>query len=407
MTIYQTLEDIADYISDVIGDVPRFGYRDAALSNDNGIPGHNTFSDNNSNNVPLADGTKLTPQEAEKGFRDRLSTLSREMFTHFFGRVSYNFNKLKQLMADVLDIYKREYAHNFREYDSNIVYEDGDVCYIVAGLVRYCFISVIDNNSSPIVYNGNGTFDFDSDCWQMLQEKRTVIHPVGEPFLWFDSNNIPAGCINFSNGQTYVWNDPVYDFSSLKGDISFISLMEWWGSFGASYNENTGFTVPLINERYHISKPTGNTVAPVPAVIPEHAHPVATAPATQTVSASGHTHPLTFSASSHEHYAGWLNEGYDTFTGAYLGYVSSSSIVDFQSGKKYMDQDDDRSWWQKAVQTTSKTNSVTMGAHAGVAVPDTTLSHTHTASGTTGAWEMPAGKYRPGTVSACLLLRYK
>ena len=126
-SIYQNLEDIKEGLDNTVSTVPRFGYTSAALANDAGIAGHNTYSDNNDNNVPTSEGTYLTNQEREKGFRDTLNTLSREMFTHFFGRVSYNFNKLRSFLSNFIDTYKKDYAHNFREYDKSIAYDTGDV----------------------------------------------------------------------------------------------------------------------------------------------------------------------------------------------------------------------------------------------------------------------------------------
>ena len=407
MSIYQDLENIENSLDSDVGTIQRFGYTEAALAADAGIEGHNTYSDANMNNVPTDEGTYLTTQEREKGFRDRLSTLSRAFFTHFFGRVSYNFNKLKTLFSNVIATYKKDYARNFREYDKNITYVAGDVCYIVVGNIRYSFVSLVDSNTDEIVYNGNGTFDYDNSCWRILIERRVLTHPVGEPFMWFGSE-IPSGYINFSNGQSYSWDDPMYDFSALKDSESFRSLIAWWGPFGASYNSKTGFTVPNINERYHVSKPVTTTAGLVSALVPVHTHPVTSASiSSMSLFASGHTHKLNYAENSHTHYAGWLNEGYNTYPPYnYMGFLPESSVIDFQSGKKYLDQDWDRQKYTVAVETTSTTNSVTMDKHTATNVPSKTLNHTHTLSSSDSAWSVPEGKYRPGTVQGCLILRY-
>ena len=407
-TIYQNLESIKDSLDNTIGTVPKFGYKDGALTTDSGIAGHNSYDDGNLNNIPLVDGTKLTQQEAEKGFRDRLSTLSREMFTHFFGRASFNFNRLKSLLSDFIDTYKKDYARNFRDYDKHVTYNTGDVCFMVRQGVRYCFVAIDDNitDGYEITYNNNGTFEYDDSKWRLLQERRTVTHVVGEPFLWFGTD-IPSGYICFSDGGQYEWNSTTYDFSELRKSNTFKKLVSFWSTFGAAYTA-TGFTVPKLDKRYHISKPVGDVVGAVTAVIPDHTHPISgVVSASQSTSSINHTHILNHGSTTHYHYAGWLNEGYDTFTGAYTGFVPENQILDYNSDYRYMDQDWDRTRFYNVVETTSTTNSVTMGTHTAKNVPSKSLSHSHTASGTTGVWSTPSDKYRPGTVTARLILRYK
>lgn len=406
-TIYQNLESIKDGLDNDVTTVPRFGYTSAALANDTGIAGHNTYSDNNDNNVPTSEGTYLTNQEREKGFRDTLNTLSREFFTHFFGRVSYNFNKLRNMLSGFMDTYKKDYAHNFREYDSNITYGSGDVCFFVVQGVRYCFVSLAASNTAVIEYNNDGTFTYDDTKWRLLQERRAVTHPIGEPFMWFGAD-IPSGYICFNDGASYQWNDAVYDFSALYENENFKRLMAFWSPMGASYNKDTGFKVPVINERFHISRPLGNAVAAVSAAVPAHTHPASSVVATQGTSASGHTHTLNYSNNGHEHYAGWLCDGYNTYPPYnYMGFLPTSSVIDYNSDRRYMDQADRRRGsYAYPLETTSTTNSITMGAHTAVGVPSKSLSHSHTATVTTGIWSTPTGKYRPGTVVTRIIMRY-
>lgn len=406
-SIYQNLEDIKEGLDNTVSTVPRFGYKSAALLNDAGIAGHNTYSDNNDNNVPTSEGTYLTNQEREKGFRDTLNTLSREMFTHFFGRVSYNFNKLRSFLSNFIDTYKKDYAHNFREYDKSIAYDTGDVCFIVVQGIRYCFVSLDDSNTDEIVYNDDGTFGYDDTKWRLLQERRAVTHSVGEPFMWFGAD-IPSGHICFNDGATYSWNDQIHNFSALYENEDFKRLIAFWSPMGASYNKDTGFKVPSINERYHLSRPVGDVVAAVGAVVPDHTHPAASVVATQGTSASGHAHILNYANNGHEHYAGWLCDGYNTYPPYnYMGFLPTSSVIDYGSKRKYMDQDDNNRFrYNRALETTSTTNSITMGSHTAVTVPNRTLSHTHTVTAVSGAWSTPAGKYRPGTVAGRLIIRY-
>lgn len=77
--------------------VCNFAYDDTAFEDDTttGADGVSTYNYNNHNNIPTKDPSvlKVNPTIISKGFRSQVSTLSRMLLNHIFGRVSYNLNK--------------------------------------------------------------------------------------------------------------------------------------------------------------------------------------------------------------------------------------------------------------------------------------------------------------------------
>lgn len=371
-------------------DIPVFGYNDDALDDNTGIEGHNAYSDLNNNNIPLIDGTGLSLQEIEKGFRGSLSSLSRSFFTHFFGRSSFNTNKLKQLMSDVLGTYKADYAHNFRKWDSTATYSAGDVCFLVANGIRYCFKSKVNNNTSTITAAADGTLSYTAASWLLLTEQRTVRHPIGKPFLWLSSTLPSGGYICFSDGGRYPWS-----YYPKLDTPEFRALLTRYTYWGARAND-VDFTVPTINELYPISSADmQNTASVIGARVPGHYHNLNTiTPNTTGTVSTGHYHTMNSSnnAGSHQHYTGdYRPRG---------GGVSNSEDGYHEDSKFYATE--------TTVSLTPTLDTVSFGAHH-VDVPEKSYSHTHpvmtSAPSGAGDFDTASDKYRPGTVKAMLAVR--
>lgn len=86
--------------------VCNFAYDDTAYADDTstGADGVEIYNYNNHNNIPVADHTilKVNPTILSKGFRSQVSTLSRMLLNHIFGRVSYNLNKTVDVVNAML-----------------------------------------------------------------------------------------------------------------------------------------------------------------------------------------------------------------------------------------------------------------------------------------------------------------
>lgn len=392
--MYDQLEIMQTAVDD-IEEVPVFGYSEAALESDDYIPGHNEYSDSNLNNIPLTNGTELSLQEIEKGFRDTLSTLSRAFFTHFFGRSSFNLNKMKNLFSDVLDTCKADYTHNFRAWDSTAVYAAGDVCFLVANGIRYCFKSLVDNNTATISSTANGVLSYNSSKWVLLNELRTVQHPIGKPFLWF-GGNLPSNCINFSNNAQY-------NFSAWPklNTTEFRALLTRFTWKGARADTST-FTVPNFTsqELYpmcYSSLP--DTLSTIGAKVPAHWHYLSTGSVdTNSTYHTDHYHSMdsTYDSGSHNHY-----------TGDYYTASTISTAHEWHEDSKFQGASRGEDNTNYLVSLTPTLKAAAHGSHT-VTAYDTTYDHAHSGTVTpsgAGNFDASSGKYRPGTIKAILAIR--
>lgn len=83
--------------------VSKFSYDDTAY-NGNTYQGVSTFSTANHNNIPVSDASviQVNSSVVDFGFRSQASTFPRMLINHFFGRVSYNLNKIYDTLSTIL-----------------------------------------------------------------------------------------------------------------------------------------------------------------------------------------------------------------------------------------------------------------------------------------------------------------
>jgi hypothetical protein len=85
--------------------VSRFSYKDAAYTNDD-IEGVENYDYTRDMNVPSLNKTDTEASVLDSGARAQFSSLSKNALNHFFGRVSYNLNKVIDFLSDFLDDFR-------------------------------------------------------------------------------------------------------------------------------------------------------------------------------------------------------------------------------------------------------------------------------------------------------------
>lgn len=110
--------------------VARFSYTQTAYDNDE-IAGVDTYQYTNEQNVPKDTKTDLAPTVIDKGVRSQSASLPRNAINHFFGRVSYNLNKITDWLDTILAGLLRSEAMNGHRYTSTTKYKQYDVCSFV------------------------------------------------------------------------------------------------------------------------------------------------------------------------------------------------------------------------------------------------------------------------------------
>ena len=122
-TLNEDLSAIKEVEDKIIANkVARFAYTDEAYTtNDaNGVAEYNV---NNAQNIPTADASVLKVNETvlSKGYRAQASSVTRMLLNHFFGRMSYNLNKVNDIVSNLITtlIGHRGTANGFATLDEN------------------------------------------------------------------------------------------------------------------------------------------------------------------------------------------------------------------------------------------------------------------------------------------------
>ena len=102
----QQLADISTKIAALKNNqVSRVAFTENAY-NDDIADGVENYDYESEQNIPLASKTELNPTVVSKGFRGNSASLPRPFLNHFFGRVSYNLNKVVDFFKVVVDAVK-------------------------------------------------------------------------------------------------------------------------------------------------------------------------------------------------------------------------------------------------------------------------------------------------------------
>ena len=122
-TLNEDLSAIKEVEDKIIANkVAHFAYTNKAYTtNDaNGVAEYNV---NNAQNIPTADASVLKVNETvlSKGYRAQASSVTRMLLNHFFGRVSYNLNKVNDIVSNLITtlIGHRGTANGYATLDSN------------------------------------------------------------------------------------------------------------------------------------------------------------------------------------------------------------------------------------------------------------------------------------------------
>lgn len=276
--------------------VVNFAYAQSAFD-ENKVVWQGIYNYNYSNNIP--DDPELAPDTQENGFGEKSGVQPRAFANHYFGRLSYNLNKMIQTVKQLVDSMCGDYASNISEYSENIRYKQGDVCFRVTTVGTDSYIDFYRCTSS---YTGQPPWSWNSmkSSWVRPEEYSTHYRPVvGLPIMWYDA--VPDWAIRCDDGKSYLWSDyPALNFAEFR---AFLTDNE---DFGASVS-GTGFTVPNYTGRTAMFGGGSNSVlsgydgAETEACIDQtHIHSVSFS-ATSTSTSQSHPHDSHTSSSNGSH----------------------------------------------------------------------------------------------------------
>lgn len=126
--IYQYLivaKTLVDGVSN--NKVANFSYTQTAYTEDM-VDGVTEYSYGNDQNIPLVSHTDLEQNVRDKGIRSQAASLPRNAINHFFGRVSYNLNKITDTFNSFIAQITRAFTQNGSFYSALAEYKQYDTC---------------------------------------------------------------------------------------------------------------------------------------------------------------------------------------------------------------------------------------------------------------------------------------
>lgn len=162
------------------GRMAQFAYDSTAYQDDT-AEGTATYNFGNHQNIPLGNAGTLNVdgQILDKGVRSQASSITRMMMNHFFGRASYNVNKMADYMKAILDtllVFMREGSN---AWSPTATYVAGDLVYFVHTIngvsTKRTFFCKEASTNKPPVDSTTGTL-INTSYWGEINIGNTTIN---------------------------------------------------------------------------------------------------------------------------------------------------------------------------------------------------------------------------------------
>lgn len=248
-TLNEDLSAIKEVEDKIIANkVARFAYTDEAYTT-NDADGVAEYDVNKEQNIPTADASVLKVNETvlSRGYRAQASSVTRMLLNHFFGRMSYNLNKVNDIVSNLIAtlIGHRGTANGFATLDEN-----GRIPYsqLPESAMEYKGQWNAETNT-PTLADGTGTKgDF-------------YIVSVG------GTQNLGSGNIQFSANDRIIYDGSVWARLS-AGDVKTVnSVLPTNGNVAltgenipVSSTDPTLLSAPLTTDRYADSSITNEKI---------------------------------------------------------------------------------------------------------------------------------------------------
>lgn len=241
------IKEVEDKI--VANKVARFAYTDEAYTtNDaNGVAEYDVSKEQN---IPTADASVLKVNETvlSKGYRAQASSVTRMLLNHFFGRMSYNLNKVNDIVSNLITtlIGHRGTANGFATLDES-------------GRIPYSQLP-----ESAMEYKGQ---------WNAETNTPTLADGTGSKGDFYivsvaGTQNLGSGNIQFSANDRIIYDGSVWARLS-AGDVNTVNnVLPTNGNVAltgenipVSSTDSTLLSAPLTTDRYADSSVTTEKIA--------------------------------------------------------------------------------------------------------------------------------------------------
>lgn len=179
--------------------VAKFAYTDAAYADDDAV-GVINYDVGAEQNIPKASRTDLDPFVIDKGIRTQAASLPRDAPNHYFGRVSYNLNKIVDWFYKIVMHIRRTFTKETIEYSPTAQYKKGDRCYIINTAGEKILFTRTTDSPTTIT----NLYPEDSRHWSCLPVE-IVFGDVGwEDGLVVNMKQVEQSLINFAESKIEI-----------------------------------------------------------------------------------------------------------------------------------------------------------------------------------------------------------
>ena len=249
-TLNEDLSAIKEVEDKIIANkVARFAYTDEAYTT-NDANGVAEYDVNKEQNIPTADASVLKVNETvlSKGYRAQASSITRMLVNHFFGRISYNLNKVNDIVSNLIAtlIGHRGTANGFATLDEN-------------GRIPYSQLP-----ESAMEYKGQ---------WNAETNTPTLADGTGSKGDFYivsvgGTQNLGSGNIQFSANDRIIYDGSVWSRLS-AGDVKTVNNISpengnvtlTGENIPVSATDSTLLSAPLTTDRYADSSVTNAKIA--------------------------------------------------------------------------------------------------------------------------------------------------
>ena len=214
----ETIKSLQDGI--VKNKVANFAYTDEAYT-ENKADGVEIYDINQSQNIPVPnpDVLKVNPTVLTKGYRAQASSVTRMVVNHFFGRTSYNLNKVNDFFLSLLTklLAYLGTANGIATLDSNVKVPVEQLQ------------NIIDDNPVGVTTPTNKTYSISKIreiVTQQAEELSNSIREVSEQLSSFINTKGKANGIASLDGNARVPLTQLQNVTDTKGKVNGIASLD-------------------------------------------------------------------------------------------------------------------------------------------------------------------------------------
>ena len=148
--------------------VANFSYNQTAYTN-NDAAGVSEFDQTKNQNIPLGNAAVMSTNQTvlDRGYRSQGSSIGRMLANHFWGRTSYNLNKIHDWFTDFLTAFKVFSTDSNTAWKADVTYAKDDYCFTYSSSSYKMFKSKKADN----INHDPSALTESNEWWEIIKSK--------------------------------------------------------------------------------------------------------------------------------------------------------------------------------------------------------------------------------------------